>query len=79
MFWKKIIKSFFNLFGLEVLRINNFIKRRENLVVELENDNYSKVLIENVNPYINSATIPVRWSLIQIMKYIHQNKIQGDL
>ena len=77
--WKKIIKSFFNLFGLEVLRTNNFIKRRENLVVELDNDNYSKELIENVNPYINSATIPTRWSLIQIMKYIHQNKIEGDL
>ena len=45
--WKKIIKSFFNLFGLEVLRTNNFIKRRENLVVELDNDNYSKELRSN--------------------------------
>ena len=77
--WKKIVKSFFNLFGLEVLRTNNFLQRRENLIVELDNDIYSKELIEKVNPYINSATIPIRWSLIQIMKYLDQKKIEGDL
>ena len=77
--WKKTIKSFFNLFGLEILRTNNFLQRRENLVVEFDNDNYSKKLIEKVNPYINSATIPIRWSLIQIMKYLDQKKIEGDL
>ena len=38
--WKKTIKSFFNLFGLEILRTNNFLQRRENLVVEFDNDNY---------------------------------------
>ena len=77
--WKKIIKSIFNFFGLEVLRMNNFIQRRENLVVELDNDKFSKQLIEKVNPYINSASIPTRWSLIQIMRYINEKNIEGDL
>lgn len=77
--WKKIIKSFFNLFGLEVVRINNFLQRREHLIVELQDDKYSKELIAKVNPYINSATIPIRWSLIQIMKYLDEKKIEGDL
>tara|TARA_B100000795_G_scaffold267937_1_gene253797 strand:- start:2669 stop:3478 length:810 start_codon:yes stop_codon:yes gene_type:complete len=77
--WKKFIKSFFNLFGLEILRTNNFLQRRENLIVELDNDIHSKELIEKVNPYINSATIPIRWSLIQIMRYLNQKKIDGDL
>ena len=77
--WKKIIKNFFNLFGLEVIRTNNFLQRRENLVVELDDDAFSKELIEKVNPYINSATIPTRWSLIQVMNYLDKNKIEGDL
>lgn len=77
--WKKIIKSFFNLFGLEVLRTNNFLQRRENLVVELNDDVFSKELIEKVNPYINSATIPTRWSLIQAMNYLERSKVDGDL
>tara|TARA_B100000965_G_C19553190_1_gene741013 strand:- start:172 stop:978 length:807 start_codon:yes stop_codon:yes gene_type:complete len=77
--WKKIIKSFFNLFGLELTKTNNFMQRRENLVVELKDDKFSKELIEKVNPYINSATIPTRWSLIQIMSYLDRNKIEGDL
>ena len=46
--WKKIIKNFFNLFGLEVIRTNNFLQRRENLVVELDDDAFSKELIEKV-------------------------------
>jgi len=77
--WQKIIKNFFNIFGFELIRINSFLKRRENLVVELDDDSESKELIERVNPYINSATIPTRWSLIQSMKYIHKNNIEGAL
>ena len=38
----------------------------------------SKELIEKVNPYINSATIPIRCQ-IQAMKYLNNNKIEGDL
>ncbi len=77
--WQKIVKSFFNIFGFELIRKNSFLKRRENLVVELDDDQDSKELIERVNPYINSATIPTRWSLIQSMKYIHKNNIEGAL
>ena len=72
---KKIIKKIFSIFGFEILRKNNFNDRYGEYIVECNDEDMS-----NINKALDYALCkkPNIWSLIQSIKYISDNKIQGD-
>ncbi len=74
--YKKIINYFFNIFGLEVRRKNNWYDKHRDSVVELDKK-YKKILKES-EKYINTS-LPSQWSIIQSLEYIKKNKIKGDI
>ena len=73
---KKILKKIFSFFGYEITRINNFNLRLHDKIIELEK--FDEKNIEIANKF-SLASKPNLWSIIQSIKYISENKIQGDL
>lgn len=74
--YKKIIKSFFNFFGYELKRKNNWFDRYRDSVIEL-NPKYNR-LLKKVEDLIN-ASIPNQWAIIQSLIHIKNYKIKGDI
>lgn len=73
---KKLLKNFFSLFGYEIRKKRTFLDRWGDWTVE-END-FEKNLL---NKY-EKITLPSRenlWSIVQSIKHIHLNNIEGDI
>ena len=73
---KKIIINFFDFFGYELKRKNNFLDRWGNFIVEA-NDKEK----ENLK-YFEKMCLTSElnlWSIHQSLKYIHNEKIEGDI
>jgi O-methyltransferase len=74
--FKKIIKSFFNILGFEIIRKNNFLNRRNELIVEAKTDDLD--MIERFKEFALASKLNL-WSIIQSINYIYSNKIEGDM
>lgn len=74
--FKKIILNFFNLFGYELKRKNNFLDRWGNFITEA-NEQEKKDLI--FFQKICLASELNLWSINQSLKYICNQKIEGDI
>ena len=74
-FLKKKFKLILNFFGLKIIRKNSFLDRRNEFIVEAENND-----LEMIKKFQESAlaTKLNLWSIIQSIKYIYNNKIKGD-
>ena len=74
--FKKILKNFFSLFGFRIVRKNNFHERRNNSIVEINEED--KI---NINRALEISLCRKEniWSLIQSINYISDKKIQGDV
>jgi O-methyltransferase len=75
-FFKKKIKSFIKTFGFKIIRNNNFLDRRSDLIVEATN--FDLTLINQIEEYALATKLNL-WSIIQSLKYIYNNKIKGDI
>ena len=73
---KKFLKKILNIFNYKIISNNNWNKRVENLIVEATDDELNK--FDKINE-ISLTSLPNRWSLYQSLKYIYENKIEGDL
>ena len=73
---KKIIKKIFFLIGYKILRINNFNDRWNDHIVECSDSER-----ENIDKSIKIALCSKAnlWSIIQSLKYISKNNIDGDI
>ena len=74
--YKKIIKSFFNAFGYELKRKNNWYDRHRDSVVELH-PKYNQILKKTEN--LINASIPNQWAIIQSLIHIKNHKTKGDI
>ena len=74
-FIKKLIKSFFEAFGYKKKKKNNFFDRYSNYIAELNDE--EKILINKFEK-ISLVTRLNLWSILQSIKYIEDNKIEGD-
>jgi hypothetical protein len=74
-FLKKKTKLILNFFGLKIIRKNSFLDRRNEFIVEAENND-----LEMIKKFQESALASKLnlWSIIQSIKYIYNNKIKGD-
>ena len=75
-FFKKKIKRFFEAVGFKIIRNNNFIDKRSDLIVEATN--LELTLINKIEQFTLASKLNL-WSIIQSIKYIKNNKIKGDI
>ena len=75
-FFKKKIKRFVEALGFKIIRNNNFIYKRSNLIVEATN--LELTLINKIEQFTLASKLNL-WSIIQSIKYIKNNKIKGDI
>ena len=74
--FKKLIVKFFDIFGYELKRKNNFNDRWGNFVAELNDDRKKQI------KYFQEITLASElnlWSIYQSLKYINDENIEGDI
>jgi len=75
-FFKKNLKKFLSFFGYELKKINNFLDRKHDHIVELTDE--ERLEIEKFEK-ICLASKPNLWSILQSLKYINYNNVPGDI
>ena len=73
---KKIIKIFLNSFGYKIISKKGWSERVENLIVEATKQDLNK--FEKIE-HLSLSSPPNKWSLLQSLKYIKENNIDGDI
>ena len=73
---KNNIKKIFNKFGYKIVSNNDWNKKVENLIVEATD--YDLKEFENIQE-LSLTSLPNKWSLIQSLKHINDNKVDGDI
>ncbi len=73
---KKFIISFFNIFGYEIKKKNNFSDRWGNFIIEA-NENEKKIL-KSFEKICLASSLNL-WSISQSLKHISNKKIEGDI
>ena len=73
---KKIIKKILSIFNYRIISKNDWSKKVENLIVEATKKNLEE--FETINE-ISLSSSPNKWSLIQSLKHIQENNIEGDI
>ena len=73
---KKIIINFFNFFGYELKRKNNFNDRWENFIVEANEQEKKDIKYFQQISLTSDVNL---WSINQCLKYIKRNEVQGDI
>lgn len=72
---KKIIKKIFSFTNYSIVRNNNFNDRMHDTIVEINKEDALNVNLAIKSALCSKANL---WSLIQSIKYIANNKIEGD-
>tara|TARA_B100001057_G_scaffold496111_1_gene596737 strand:+ start:812 stop:1597 length:786 start_codon:yes stop_codon:yes gene_type:complete len=75
-FLKKFLKKFLSLLGYEVKRINNFMDRNYDQVVELNDEESLQIHKFEKICLASKANL---WSILQSIKHIKNNNIEGDV
>ncbi len=73
---KKFILKFFDVFGYEIKRKNNFNDRWGNFIAELSD--FRKKQIKHFQKITLASELNL-WSIYQSLKYINYEKIEGDI
>ncbi|MDB9738830.1 TylF/MycF family methyltransferase [Candidatus Pelagibacter sp.] len=71
-----MLKKIINLFGYKVIKKKSWLNKVENLIVEATQEELR--LFDKLES-ISLTSIPNKWSLLQSLKYIHHNKVEGDI
>ena len=74
-FFKKFLKKIISLSGYEVKRINNFVDRNHDKIVELNDEEYKEIYKFEKICLASKANL---WSILQSIKYIKNNNVEGD-
>ena len=73
---KKLVIKFFDLFGYELKRKNNFYDRWGNFIVEIKDDRKKQI------KYFQEITLASElnlWSIYQSLNHIKNENIEGDI
>jgi O-methyltransferase len=72
---KNFIKKIINLFGYKIISNNDWLKKNENYIAEISEDEL--LILNNIKDY-TMTSVPSQWSLIQSIKHIVRNNVEGD-
>ena len=75
-FIKKILNNILSYFNHSIIHSDELGYLKKNTIIEEKNE-YEKNLITKAKKFTSVGTIPT-WMLINSIKYIHKNKIEGD-
>ena len=70
------IKKIFNIFNYKVEHVNSWYLRQENLISEMSEKETD--IVKKIQPFTMCKTAN-HWAIIQSLKHIKKNNIQGDL
>lgn len=73
---RKIIKSILNKVGYSIISNKDWMRRVENLIVEASDEELRE--FEKIN-IISLTSQPNKWSLIQSLKHVKYNNLEGDI
>ena len=73
---KKVPKIFLSLFGYKIVKINNFNDRYADLISEANEEETKDINIAIKLALCSRASL---WSMIQSLKYLSNNSIEGDV
>ena len=71
-----IIKLILNKLGYKIISNKDWMHKMENLIVEASDEEL--VEFEKINK-ISLTSQPNKWSLLQSLKHVKDNKIDGDI
>ena len=74
-FFKRFLKKIISLSGYEVKRINNFDDRNHDKIVELTDEEFKEIYKFEKICLASKANL---WSILQSIKYIKNNNVEGD-
>ncbi len=74
-FFKKFLKRIISLSGYEIKRINNFVDRNHDKIVELNDEECKEIYKFEKICLASKANL---WSILQSIKYIKNNNVEGD-
>ena len=72
---KKILKNILNFFNYEITTKDSWYKRQENYIAEISNE--ENEILKKIKEF-SMCSIPNHWAILQSIKYIASNKIEGD-
>lgn len=73
---KKVPKIFLSLFGYKIVKINNFNDRYADLISEANEEETKDINLAIKLALCSRASL---WSMIQSLKYLSNNSIEGDV
>ena len=73
---RKIIKKLFNILNYQIVSKNSWYEKQQNYVAEINEKEME--IIKNIADYSMCST-PNHWAIIQSIKHISENKVDGDL
>ena len=74
--FNKIIKSILNKLGYRIVSNKNWMSKMENLIVEASEEELREFKIIDE---ISLSSQPNKWSLLQSLKYVKDNNVDGDI
>ena len=72
---KKMFKNILNFFNYEITTKDSWYKRQENYIAEISNE--ENEILKKIKEF-SMCSIPNHWAILQSIKYIASNKIDGD-
>ena len=74
--YSEILKKFINKFNFKIEHKNSWYKRNEHLIAEISDDELK--IIKQISNF-SMSTPANHWAIIQSIKHISQNHIEGDI
>ena len=74
--FSKIIKSILNKLGYRIISNKNWMSKMENLIVEASDEELREFKIIDE---ISLTSQPNKWSLLQSLKHVKDNNVDGDI
>ena len=73
---KKFLKNFLKYFNYEIISKNSWYKKQENYIAEIDKEELE--ILKKIQKF-SMCSISNHWAILQSMKYISSNKVEGDL
>ena len=72
---KNLIKKIIKLFGYEIISKNDWLRNNENYIAEISAN--ESAILNDIKEY-TMTSIPSQWSLLQSIKHVIRNNVEGS-
>ena len=72
---KNFIKKIIKLFGYEIISKNDWLRKNENYIAEISAN--ESAILNDIKEY-TMTSIPSQWSLLQSIKHVIRNNVEGS-